>query len=137
MKNSKRKLKTFIKHKNMEFGDYILFQEYEYSHDTPEAKYLVSKPIMAIYLGIFVADQAVGFNYVRWNNDNHTEFVTNEYVTNAPICKQVGGIENHIEWDDYIDILGYWKKKPKWKQIIKSYRKQNLRQQINNNDFKI
>ncbi len=126
-------------HKNnrtTEFGDYILFQEYkEAEHDGKQCHYTVSKPILAIYLGCFVADQTLGFNYVRWNNENHTVRITNEYVTNYPICKEVQEIENHIEWDDYIDILGHWKQKPKWQEIIKAYRKQNLKQNISSSEF--
>jgi hypothetical protein len=120
----------------LEFGDYILFQEYEQGkHDGTQYHYKVSKPILAIYLGCFVADQTIGFNYVRWNNDRHTVYVTNENVTRYPTCKEVSGIEQHIEWSDYIDILGHWKQKPKWKKIIKSYRQQNLKQNISSNEI--
>lgn len=72
--------------------------------------YKVSKPILVIYLGYFVVDQTIGFNYVRWINENRDEVV---------------GIDNHIEWNDYIDIIGHWKGKPNWKEIIKCYRNEN------------
>ena len=125
----RRSLNRFIDAK-LEFGDYILFQEYEQGkHDGTQYYYKISKPILAIYLGYFVADQTIGFNYVRWNNENHTVYVTNEHVTKYTTCKEVE-IEQHIEWSDYIDILGHWKHKPKWKEIIKSYRQQNLKQNM-------
>ena len=121
-----RSLSRFIGFKNIEFGDYLLFQEYEQgTHDGKQYSYKVSKPTLVIYLGLFVCDQTIGFNYVKWVNENHTERITNKDVTNHPICKEVDGIHQHIEWDDYLDILGHWKNKPKWKEIIKSYRCQN------------
>jgi hypothetical protein len=133
----KRTLNRFLSETNkLEFGDYILFQEYTHSHhDGEQYYYKVSKPILAIYLGHFVADQTLGFNYVRWNNEQHTVYITNEYVTNKPICKEVQGIENHIEWSDYLDILGHWNQKPKWREIIKCYRQQNLKQIISSDEI--
>ena len=118
-----RKLEKFS-NSNLKFGDYILFQKYDYLHDYNE--YKISKPILAIYLGSFIADQTLGFNYVKWNNDNHSVYITNKHVTNYRVCKEVEKIESHIEWNDYIDILGHWIYKPKWKEIIQAYRKQNL-----------
>lgn len=133
----RRKLNTFIRGTaRPEFGDYILFQEYEsVCLDRDHYRYEVSRPVMAIYLGGFVADQTIGFNYVRWNNDRHTVYVTNEYVTAHPVMKQVCGIERHIEWDDYIDILGHWSHKPNWREIIASYRLQNTEHNIGEDDI--
>ena len=97
-----KEINTFIKNiDKLKFGNYILFQEYIHEK--------ISEPILAIYLGCFVADQTLGFDYVKWNNENRENIVK---------------IECHIEWMDYIDILGHWKNKPNWKQIIKKYRKQ-------------
>lgn len=129
----KRIITPFVNGKfKLEFGDYILFQEYEQGeHDGEEYNYNVTKPILAIYLGCFVADQTLGFNYVRWNNENHLVYVTNEHVTRYALNKQVNEIEHHIEWDDYIDILGHWKNKPNWKEIIVAYRKQNTKEEVN------
>jgi len=134
---NKRKIKTFLNSDSIfEFGDYILFQIYEQgNYDGKHYNYNVSKPIMAIYLGCFVADQTIGFNFIRWNNDKHTVYITNEHVINHPTCKEVEKIESHIEWDDYIDILGSWKNKPNWKQIIAEYRKQNTKDIINSNEI--
>lgn len=128
--NEKRLLNTFMSYKGkIEFGDYLLFQEYvPYFHDGKEYHYKVSKPTLAIYLGSFIADQTLGFNYVKWNNDQRIVYVTNEHVTRYHTCKEVEQIDNHIEWNDFIDILGHWKCKPNWKEIIKAYRKQNTKQ---------
>lgn len=117
-----RRLNKFIGDTpKLEFGDYILFQEYEQDkHDGKQYHYKISKPILAIYLGCFVADQTIGFNYVRWINEQHHE---------------VNEIEQHIEWNDYIDILGHWKCKPNWKGIIESYRKQNPKQSTSASDI--
>lgn len=121
----------------LEFGDYILFQEYiQVKHDGSQYHYIISKPILAIYLGCFVADQTIGFNYVRWNNDKHTVYVINEHDIKYATCKEVEKIESHIEWNDCIDILGHWKYKPKWRDIIISYRRQNLKQHITESDIK-
>jgi len=89
-----RKLKIFSE-TSLKFGDYILFQKYDYLHDYDE--YKISKPILAIYLGSFIADQALGFNFVRWNNENHSVYITNKNVTNYRVCKEVEKIESHIE----------------------------------------
>jgi hypothetical protein len=132
--NMKRKLNRFIGTPNLEFGDYILFQEYDQGLGY---NYKVSKPILAIYLGCFVADQTIGFNYVRWNNDKHTVYLTNEYITRYPQCKEVTSIECHTEWINYIDILGRWKHKPNWKEIIKSYRLQNLKQEVSYSEIEL
>lgn len=129
--NVSRSLNRFIGCKNIEFGDYLLFQEYKQrEHDGTQYHYKVSKPILAIYLGLFIADQTIGFNYVIWNNENHTVRITNEYVTNYPVCKEVDSIHQHIEWSDYLDILGHWKNKPRWKEIIKAYRQQNKKEKV-------
>lgn len=129
----KRKLKTFISSSELKlkFGDYILFQEYTSNNDD----FNVSKPILAIYLGMFIADQTIGFNYIRWNNDNHTVYINNEHVTNYPTVKEAEKIESHIEWDDYIDILGVWDNRPEWKPIISEYRNQNNLRSVSKEDI--
>ncbi len=107
---------------NLKFGDFILFQEYTKGvHDGNRYHYSISKPIFAVYLGFFLADQAVGFNYVRWVNENRFTRSVEGYETNG----QVENIECHIEWDDYVDILGHWESRPNWKELLQSYRKQN------------
>lgn len=102
-------------HSDINFGDFILFQEYK--HDNNGV--IVSKPILAIYLGSFIADQTIGFNYVRWVNDKRGKINENDvYVFN-----EVEKIETHIDWFDYVNILGHWDKRPTMLEILKSYRK--------------
>lgn len=119
-----RKIKTFVDNiDQLEFGNYILFQEYvQKDYNGICYNYEISKPILGIYLGYFIADQAIGFNYVKWCNYKKSE---------------VQNIDNHIEWNDYIDILGIWKNKPNWKQIISEYRKQNEEKVISENEFDV
>lgn len=113
-----KKILTLLKHNKIKFGDYILFQDYKYDYKTKS--YNVSKPKFVIFLGYFVADQTLGFNYVKWVNENHTECINDECIG-----KEVREINSHIEWDDYIDILGHWVNKPNWKEIISKYRLMN------------
>ncbi len=130
-----RTLNTFLNADiQLDFGDYLLFQEYRHGKQND---YNVSKPILCIYLGYFVADQTLGFNYVKWNNHNHRIYITNEHVTNYRACKEVDKINCHIEWSDFIDILGHWKQKPNWKQIIADYRKQNIDTVVNKTQIQL
>ena len=114
-----RELNTFLKSNKFKFGDYLLFQEYKY--DSHIKLWAVSKPILAIYLGAWICDQAIAFHYIQHINENHWFVDVDGY--NQP--KEVGKVEDHIEWYDYVDILGHWEKRPTWKEIIISYRKQN------------
>lgn len=134
-----KKLNTFTENLDkLEFGSYILFQEYvqkEYNGTCYD--YKINKPTLGIYLGCFVADMALGFNYVKWNNDKKFIKITNEYVTNCSVISEVEQIDNHIEWNNYIDILGIWKNKPDWKQILSEYRKQNEKIDISEDEFEV
>lgn len=129
-----RKLKTFLNTKELEFGDFLLFQEYKRVEE--DYRYSVSKPILVVYVGYFVADQTLGFNYVKWVNPNHTVYVSNEHVKNFGVCPEAE-IETHIEWDDYIDVLGHWKVKPTWKEILTAYRTMNKEPLIDYDQFDI
>ncbi len=132
----KRKLRRYSDVRDIEIGDFILFQEYKQSdHDGKEYSYEISKPTFAIYLGMFIADQTIGFNYVKWVNDKRIVKLSNEHVTDYKDIKQVDGIEYHVEWNDYLDVLGHWKSRPNWKEIIKAYRKQNVKEQILSNEI--
>jgi len=133
---SKRIIKNFLSSDvNPKFGDYILFQEYvQGNRVNNEYTAIVSKPKLVIYLGVFVADQTLGFNYIEWINDNH--FVKIE-GTNYKEIKEVGEIQSHIEWGDYIDILGHWSSRPNWKEILSAYRNQNTDEIISASQFKL
>ncbi len=131
-----KKLNTFIESPDMKFGDYILFQEYvQDKHDGVQYHYKISKPKLVIYLGCFVADQTIGFNYVQWINENHIIKINNEYIKNYKTKKRVDDINCHIEWSDYIDILGYWNHKPTWKEILPTYRKQNINEYVKSDEI--
>ena len=116
-------LNTFIRSRNIKFGDYILFQEYEQDkYIDGQYNYRVSKPIMCIYVNSFAADQTIGFNYLKWLNDY-------TYMDDTPELK------THIEWVDYINILGHWSSRPTWKEILKAYRTQNIKTLVNSNEI--
>ena len=87
-----------------EFGNFILFQEYIHKYDGVKPYYEVTRPILAVVLDTFIADQTVGFHYVRYV----PEFTLNHFYSPK--------VESHIEWFDYIDILGIWKLKPSFKE---------------------
>lgn len=121
--NNKIKLKRFILTRNLNFGDFILFQEYKQGkYENGKYNYIISKPILAVFVNTFPADQTIGFNYVKWENDNRV-------IDYEPEVKY------HIEWDDYIDLLGQWHTRPTWKEILKAYRTQNSQEIINSNEI--
>lgn len=111
----KRKLKSFISTK-INFGDYILFQEYNSTKDG----YNVSKPILAIYINCFVADQALGFKFLKMIKEDKSE----EFE-----------ISTFIEWTDHTDILGFWRNKPTFKELLKAYRNCNKNKAANSNQI--
>jgi len=132
MKQEIRKIARFITCKDIKFGDYLLFQEYvQEDHDGEQYSYKVSRPILAIYLGSFIADMALGFNYVKWLNNRRIV----KTATGYDVFQEVDKIHNHIEWSDCIDILGHWTCRPTWKEILKAYRCQNKETTIKANDF--
>jgi hypothetical protein len=112
------KLNKFTKNlESLSFGNYILFQEIIQSDESNKIC-IVSNPILAIYLGWFPADQTVGFNYIKWNNDKRLiRTVDNNYE-----IKEVDSIYCHIEWTNYIHMLGIWNNKPNYKEILLAYR---------------
>jgi hypothetical protein len=116
----KRKLNTLLEHKKMKFGDFFLFQEYK-SQMTRDKPVIITKPILAIFLGYFIADQALSCNYVQWVNTDLTELRESGHRD----IREVKDIKVHYEWDDYIDILGHWEKRPNYKEILVAYRKYN------------
>lgn len=101
-----KKINTLIEGEHIpRCGNFILFQEYNptYKVDRKNA-YKVSRPILAVVLDTFVADQTVGFNYVKYVPD------FSERPSNTPV------VDCHIEWSTYIDILGLWTQKPSFKE---------------------
>lgn len=113
------------KDKKYNFGDYLLFQEYSQGkHNGKEYEYTISKPILAIFISWFPCDQTIGFEYVKWFNNNR--------LPNGSV-----EVYSHIEWSDYIDVLGHWAHKPSWKEILSCYRKQNLNSDTIEQEFEI
>jgi len=132
--SKKLKLNSFIGCEEVNkwnFGDYIIFQEYSPTNDQ-ENIYTISKPVYAIYLGMFVADQTVGFDFIRHVNYNHKFVNKNGYRQ----TKNAEHIENHIEWSDYIDILGHFSYRPTWKEILACFRKSNSNDTIKSSQIK-
>lgn len=123
----KIKINTFLnKCKYLRFGDYILFQEISKHRREGDNHYAtISKPILAIYLNSDGFDQTAGFYFVKWINECRT--LTSEagykYIPEPEI-------KLHVEWDDYINILGWWHHKPNWKEIIKAYRRMEAPREI-------
>jgi len=116
-----RKLNKFSDNcDKLQFGDYILFQEYKDKNSLSEDMFKVTKPIFSIYLGCFVADMALSFNYVEWINDNREE---------------VSDFKSHYEWVDCVDVLGIWKVRPTWQEIISKYRNQEIKDFVSSNDI--
>ncbi len=121
---NKRKLNTFIKSsKDWKFGDFIIFQEYserEYDYVEKQYNYKISRPITGIFINNFVADQTIGFDFIKWTRD---------------FPKDQASISCHIEWSDYIDVLGHFKYKPTWKEMLKCFRTQNFDKIIKSNEI--
>lgn len=119
-KVGKIKLNTVVTN-DIRFGDYILFQEYKrLDYDGKQYDYTRSTPRLAIFLGWFVADQTIGFEYTCWRNDmRQWEFST---------------IEHHIDWSDHTDLLAHWKYKPTWKEILPAMRKAKVACQVKNEE---
>jgi len=135
----KRRLNTLCDNADLKVGDFILFQEYRqgsyiYTEDKSNGNYQydVSKPILAIYLGFYVVDQAGAFNYVKWLNNNR-EKVTSD--TGHKYMKEIDDMEHHIEWDDFVDILGRWTHRPSQKEILAAYRNYNMDSAIMGYEF--
>ena len=113
-----RKLNNIITN-NFEFGDWFLYQQYDHiwDKDIKQYKYMVSKPIMAMFIQWWPCDQTVDVEHLIWSKYGiHRK---NQIAAN---------VQWFAEWMDYGDVLGHWKHKPSWKEIIVAYRKQNKRE---------
>ena len=109
----------------LKFGDYVLFQEYiqtSYNKEEKQHYYQISKPIYAIYLGHFFADQTIGCNYVKIINPNKTvkRTITVKDQTFDVYNAKEAELYNHIEWTDYINIIDIWKYKPSFSELRKA-----------------
>jgi hypothetical protein len=104
-----RDIEPLSSYDDMEMGDYFLFQNYS-SVDNGGSNMYVSDPELAMFIGYIFMDQALGCRYIPWIKEG--------FVEDAEI-------EDHVEWFDFIDILGHWKYKPTYKEILAAYRKKN------------
>lgn len=115
MKANNKEIKTFTDsaiEKPFGFGEYILFVEYSNFNSETQTFESVSKPTLAIIVDEWICDMAIAFDYVVWSNFNrrNSNNATKEILT-------------HIEWNDFIDILGRWENKPTYKEMLEAYRK--------------
>jgi hypothetical protein len=100
-----KKINTLINSEHTpRFGNFILFQEYVPNEIDNNISYEVTRPILAVVLDIFTASQTIGFHYIRYIPD------FSKSMFNTP------KVESHIEWNEYIDILGLWTHKPSFKE---------------------
>lgn len=112
MKANGKEIQTYtdmVYDKDPKFGWYILFVEYADHDNLTNTFKSVSAPRLAIIVNQWLADMAPAFDYVEWTNFNR-------YTLNIP------QIKTHIEWSDFIDVLGIWENRPSWKEILKAYK---------------
>ncbi len=103
--------------KTFKFGDFILIQNYKQKHKDGKYVYVVEKPELGIFLNYFPADQTIGFDYIKWIKDSipfEIDFSARDFMS------------SHYDWDDHLELLGSWKYRPNWEEILESYRKANL-----------
>lgn len=130
----KRTINPFGENIDLKIGDFILFQEYKSEYKDGHYQYNISKPIYAIYLGFYILDMALAFNYVKWINNNR-EMVTNEKGYSS--IKEITEIQYHIEWDDFVDIIGHWNHRPTKQELLTAYRKYNTKSIILSDEINI
>jgi len=108
-----KELNTLIKNcGTLRFGDFILLQLYKrqgYDRNIECYRYEIMKPTLALFLGLMPCDQTIGMEYVPW--------LKNDFNRSPEL-------EQHVEWDDYIDILGHWSDRPTFKELRNAFRKQ-------------
>lgn len=118
--NHYRKYKTITKEEansldytdivNYKFGDWILFQHVIYTSDRDIA--VVSKPILAIYLGYDVWDMAQVMYFVEneipfYKEEKYAKSINQTVnLNNTPLVQEI------ILWTDSIIELGNWSHKP-------------------------
>lgn len=98
-------------------GDYILFQTFD-KVNYGKGNVTISKPIYAIYLGGFINEDLIGFNFVRWINPKH-KIKFNGMV----VGKEATRIDYHIEYVNYVHIIKSWKNRPNFNELLTEFRK--------------
>lgn len=120
-----------------QFGDIMLFQEYKSIWDKSARKdiFLVSKPKLVCVLCLGIADQAIEIEYIQYRGDNYWELDKNQRKKYNLPKDLHWNIDSHIEWTDMINILGYWKSFPNFRELLSAYRKYETRDILTENDI--
>lgn len=100
---------------DLNFGDILLVQEEDHEGN-------ISEPKLITVVGIDVFDMAVAIDYVDYKSFNQYNniLVHRKKTTRKPKEMKT---EIFAEWTEYMYILGYWKKMPNFRNLLKSYRK--------------
>lgn len=110
---------TEYNHKPWEFGDYIFFQHIKVENKAQ----VISRPILAIFTGFKIWDQALVINFVQ---KTRAWMYSHEVVTNPDInyTMTIAYLDDEVEsiqfWTDNIKILGYWKNRPTFSELKQS-----------------
>ena len=104
---------------NWKFGDWILFQHL-HSVSNAESSGKITRPILAIFTGFKIWDQALVINFVEapraWTC--HHEIITNKEIGYS---MHVVSLDDEVEaiqfWTDNINVMGHWESKPSLGQL--------------------
>jgi hypothetical protein len=101
------------------FGEWILFQHI-HSIENAKSSGKITRPILAIFTGFKIWDQALVINFVE---QPRAWIWYHEVITNKEIgySMQVGSLDDEVEaiqfWTDNIHVMGHWKSKPSLGQL--------------------
>ena len=90
---------------NIKPGNIVLFQ-----HSPKEGVF--KKPELVIIVGIDVWDMAMAVYYT-----NYKDFLDKDLKGGVP------EVYSFAEWGEEWNVLGHWKTMPKYKNLLKAYRK--------------
>lgn len=99
---------------NLQFGDILLVQR-------NCEKDFYYKPKLITVVGIDILDMAVGIDYINYKCFYQFNSI-NDNDKQKPMNSE---IKTFVEWTELLLILGHWKKMPKFKNLLKAYRKAN------------
>jgi hypothetical protein len=86
----------------------------------------ITQPILCKWVSLHAIDQAScysfiipwrSFHFFTYPNADALEFSEPWCVNNPPKLYPI------IEWNDWINVLGEWDKKPNWKELLPAFRK--------------
>ncbi len=118
--------------KNVNFGDWVLFQHIKqngYDNELKKYNYKISRPIYGICAGFNVWDQALVINILEspraWQYTHSlVTNPTNNYTMKIAFVD--AEVQNFPIWDDYIYELGHWRQKPLIGELKECLRKNKL-----------